>query len=213
MGVQKDREGAVASIVAAAQLYKKMLVGKRFLYVFDGRYIEVLFESKNFKHLTGVSTHLSAERFYKYAVERKLAVSQIWFDAHHPYALSVRKLRHLSDIAKMSSSENFMLEDISTDTKNYKFGTTDLKFTLCMGKPTDSNGNDIGECFIVESLRDEDCFSRSAEAFVVTHILSKPNDSRKYSDLLFMDKNSTIADLPSAVKQMLSDNILRAGTS
>ena len=208
MSVQEDRKNAAILISGAAQSYRKLLVGKRLLYVFDGRYIEVLFESKNFRHLTGVATNLSAERFFKYAVGQKLFAPQIWFDAKHPYALSVRKLKHLNDVANMSSSENFMLEDISTDTKNYKFGTTDLHFTLCMGRPTDSDGNEIGDCYIVESLRDEDCFSRSAGAFVVTHILSRPNDKKKYSDVLFMDKSATLNDLPDDVKQMLSDELL-----
>lgn len=209
MSVQKDRKNAVTLIAAAAQSYKNLLVGKRFLYVFDGRYIEVLFESKNFKHLTGVSTNLSAERFFKYAVGQKLAASQIWFDANHPYALSMRKLKHLNDIVFMSSSENLMLEDIKTDTKSYKFGTTDLHFTLCLGKPTDAEGNEVGDCYIVESLRDEDCFSKSADAFVVTHILSRPNDKKKYSNILFMDKSVTLDDLPNEVKQMLSEELLR----
>lgn len=208
MSVREDRKNAAMLISGAAQSYKNLLVGKRFLYVFDGRYIEVLFESKNFRHLTGVATNLSAERFFKYAIGQKLSASQIWFDANHPYALSIRKLKHLNDVANMSSSENFMLEDISTDTKTYKFGTTDLHFTLCMGRPTDSEGNEIGDCYIVESLRDEDSFSRSADAFVVTHILSRPNDEKKYSDILFMDKSATLNDLPDEVKRMLSDELL-----
>lgn len=35
---QKDREKIVQEIKAAAVLYKRHLVGKRFLYVFEGRY-------------------------------------------------------------------------------------------------------------------------------------------------------------------------------
>ena len=127
---------------------------------------------------------------------------------NHPYALSMRKLRHLGDIAKMSSSESFMLERISTDTQNYKFGTTDLHFTLCMGKPTDAEGNVVGDCFVVESLRDEDCFSKSADVFAVTHILSKSNDAKKYTDILFMDAAATLDDFPNEVKQMLSNELL-----
>lgn len=208
MNVWEDRKNVAALISTAAQFYKTLLVGKRFLYVFDGRYIEVLFESKNFRHLTGVSTNLSAERFYQYAVGNKLSAPQIWFDANHPYTLSIRKLKHINDVAKMSSSENFMLEDIKTDTKSYKFGTTDLHFTLCLGRPTDAKGNEVGDCFIVESLRDEDCFSKSVGAFVVTHILFKPNDKKQYSDILFMDKSATLDNLPQEVKQMLSDELL-----
>lgn len=208
MSVWDDRKNAVALISAAAQTYKNLLVGRRFLYVFEGRYIEVLFETKNFRHLTGVSTYLSAEKFYRYAIEQKLSASQIWFDEKHPYNLSMRKLQHLGDIAKMSSSESFMLEDISTNTRSYKFGTTDLHFTLCMGKPTDANGNEVGDCFIVESLRDEDCFSKSTDAFTVTHILSKPNDKKEYTNILFMDQSVALPDLSNEVKQMLSEKLI-----
>lgn len=38
MDKQRDREKIVQEIKTAASLYKKHLVGKRFLYVFEGRY-------------------------------------------------------------------------------------------------------------------------------------------------------------------------------
>ena len=60
MGKQQDREKIVQEIKIAADLYRKHLVGKRFLYVFEGRYIEVLYKAANFRHLTGVATNLSA---------------------------------------------------------------------------------------------------------------------------------------------------------
>ena len=44
MDKQRDREKIVQEIKTAASLYKKHLVGKRFLYVFEGRYIEELKE-------------------------------------------------------------------------------------------------------------------------------------------------------------------------
>ena len=67
MGKQQDREKIVQEIKVAANLYRKHLVGKRFLYVFEGRYIEVLYKAANFRHLTGVATNLSAKKFYSYA--------------------------------------------------------------------------------------------------------------------------------------------------
>ena len=36
--------------------------GKRFLYVFEDRYIEVLYKAANFRHLTGGDTNLSAKK-------------------------------------------------------------------------------------------------------------------------------------------------------
>ena len=63
----RDREEIVAKINNAAVLYKNNLVGRKFLYVFENRYIEVIYKSENFRHLTGVDTMLSAKAFYNYA--------------------------------------------------------------------------------------------------------------------------------------------------
>lgn len=49
---QQDREKIVQEIKKAAALYKKYLVGKRFLYVFEGRYIEVIYKSANIFYTT-----------------------------------------------------------------------------------------------------------------------------------------------------------------
>ncbi|WP_294717290.1 PBECR4 domain-containing protein [uncultured Gemmiger sp.] len=208
MSKKNDKEHIVKEICKAAKLYKANLVGKRFLYVFDGRYIEVLYKNVNFKHLTGVECNMSAADFYKNALKNRLQSPQIYFSASHPYSLCKRKIKHLCEISVLASSENFMLEEIATETRTYKFGTTDLNFSLCMNKEYDSYGNEKGDCYIVESLRDEDCFSRGKSAYTVTHILSKDNDSASYTDLLFMDKSVTLDDLPAPAREMLDGQLL-----
>ena len=55
MSKSQDRKNIVQSIINAANLYTQHLVGKRFLYVFDGRYIEVIYKSSNFRHLIEMS--------------------------------------------------------------------------------------------------------------------------------------------------------------
>ena len=82
MGKQQDREKIVQEIKIAADLYRKHLVGKRFLYVFEGRYIEVLYKAANFRHLTGVA-------------------SQIFFTPQHPFSLCKRKIKHIGQIAML----------------------------------------------------------------------------------------------------------------
>ena len=42
----------------------------------------------------------------------------------------------------------------------------------------------------------------------MTHILSKSNDAKKYTDILFMDAAATLDDFPNEVKQMLSNELL-----
>ena len=154
----QDRKKIIHEISAAAELYKKNLVGRQFLYVFDGRFIEVMYKAENFLHLTGVGTGLSAKQFYKYAVNRILSTSQILFNAAHPYDLCVRKLQHLCDMAELAASECFMLEEIRTSTQLYKFGTTNLDFTLCFGLDSKREGS-----YIAQSLRDENCFANSRD--------------------------------------------------
>ena len=132
MGRAEDRKAIVAEINQAAKLYRGFLVGKSFMYVFDDRYIEVIYKAENFKHLTGVDSHLSAKQFFKLASRGKLAASQIDFSNRHPYALSRRKVNHIVQLASFATSACFMLEDISTKSQCYKFGTTDLNFSLLM---------------------------------------------------------------------------------
>ena len=205
---QQDREKIVQEIKEAAALYKKYLVGKRFLYVFEGRCIEVIYKSTNFRHLTGVATNLSAKQFYSYAIKKKLQASQIFFTPQHPFALCKRKVKHIGQVAMLAGSEGFMLEEIVTTTKTYKFGTTDLNFTLCLNKELDDQGNEKVDCFVIESLRDEDCFSKSKTAYTVTHIFSRPNDKKRYTDLLYLDKNMTLSNLPEEIKVMLDESLL-----
>lgn len=100
------------------------------------------------------------------------------------------------------------MEEITTNTQSYKFGTTDLNFTLCMNKEKDDQENEKGDCFVVESLRDEDCFSKSNQAYVVTHIFARQNDVKKYTDMLYIDSSASMEDLPENVKDMLEPSLL-----
>ena len=188
----QDRKKIIHEISAAAELYKKNLVGRQFLYVFDGRFIEVMYKAENFLHLTGVGTGLSAKQFYKYAVNRILSTSQILFNA-----------QHLCDMAELAASECFMLEEIRTSTQLYKFGTTNLDFTLCFGLDSKREGS-----YIAQSLRDENCFAKSRDVYTVTHILSKQNDKKRYEKLLYMDKASSMAEIPVEVLQMMEPSLL-----
>lgn len=193
----------IAEIESAAQLYKQALVGRKFLYVFDGRYIEVIYKAQNFKHLTGVETTLSAKRFYSSALNHLLQTNQISFSKAHPYELCLRKIKHLHEIADLAQSESFLLEEIHTKTQTYKFGTTDLNFTLCMNKELDAAGHESSECYIVQSLRDEDCFAKAQNVYPVTHILSKPNDAHYYTDVVYLDRDESLETLPDTLLSLI----------
>ena len=79
MGITSDKEKIINSITKSASLYKNHLLGKTFLYVFEGQFIEVAYHINEFKHLTGVATSLSANSFYNKALDGILQKNQVWF--------------------------------------------------------------------------------------------------------------------------------------
>ena len=100
-----------------------------------------------------------------------------------------------------------MLEEITTQTKTYKFGTTDLNFSLCLDKEYYPDGNEKGTCFIAQSLRDEDCFSKSKNVYEVSHIFRKKNNEKLYHELVYYDRKEAV--IPESVKILLNDSLLR----
>lgn len=44
----------------------------------------------------------------------------------------------------------------------------------------------------------------------MSHTFSKQNDKKKYTDLLFMDKNSNLTGLPDEIKSLLEEGLLTA---
>lgn len=112
-------------------------------------------------------------------------------------------IQHICNIASMMTSESLMLEEVTTNSKTYAFGTTDLNFTLCLEKEYDKNGQPKGDCYIAQSLRDGDNVSKSKNVYAITHIFSTPNTCRKYTTLCYMDKNSSMDDLPRDVRGMI----------
>lgn len=156
-----------------------------------------------------MDTNLSAKSFYSYAVKGILTAKQIFFSARHPFTLCVRKVNHIKNAIRLAAAESFMLEEITTETRMYKFGTTDAAFALCMNPDVGHNGILKSECYVVESLRDEDCFHRAKQVYEVTHIFSRPNDEKLYSRMLYQAPNAV---LPESVKDLLNTE-LRVNTA
>lgn len=207
MSKKQDLKPIIKIIHQAAQTYKDNLVGKDFLYVFDNRFIEAKFRADNFMHFTGVDSNLPARRFYQNALNNKLSPSQIFFSQKHPFNLAQKKWNYICNIPNVLTAECFMLEKITTQTASYEFGTTNLDCTICLNKEL-VNGVAKGKHYIAMTLRDEDCFNRSQNQFIVTHIFSKPNNQGKYDTLQYIDRTSSANNLPESAKQMLSDDLL-----
>lgn len=207
MSKKQDLKPIIKIIHQAAQAYKDNLVGKDFLYVFDDRCIEARFRVDNFMHFTGVESNLPARRFYQNALNNKLSPSQIFFSKKHPFNLAQKKWNYICNIPTVLTDECFMLEKITTQTASYEFGATNVDCTICLNKEL-VNGVAKGKHYIAMTLRDEDCFNRSQNQYIVTHIFSKPNNRSKYDTLQYLDRTSSANNLPESVKQMLFEDLL-----
>ena len=197
---KEERRRIVQEIKEAAGVYRSYFVGRKFLFVFDDRYIEISFRKDAFKHLVGVESDLSANAFYKLAVENKLQDSQLYFSERHPIRSYKKKIAHMKKLRKLIEDQCFMLEDVVTNTAKFQFATTEGTFTLCMGIDQHSGDERL---YIVKSLRNGDASDKAARKYSITHIFAKRNDEKIYTDLIY----ATYERVPDYILAKVSDSI------
>ena len=209
MGTVSDNQLVINSINIAAAQYKQSLVGRVFLYVFEGNMIEVAYHETEFRHLTGVATNLTAQSFYDKAVNGILQQNQVFFDARHPRHLCRRKMRHIQNLSAVANTALIVLKDVSTATETFHFAFTELNFTLCLGRDIDLvTGQPKNDYYIVKSLRDGDMFNRSLYQYECNYIFSRQNDERLYDTICYSDGKASVEDLADEVKAKLSPSII-----
>ena len=192
----------------AAKNYQQYLAGKTFLYVYEGKCIEVVFKNSSFLHLTGVNTKLKAKEFYKHAKTKNgLKVQQFFFDKNHPYDLAEKKTEHLEDLYRITNTEVLITGDVVTLTANYRIGITDLQFILLCGANKDKHGKLIDNCLVPYSFRIEDISSdKFGELYEVDFIFCKQTNDSTYSTLSYKG-NKEIEEIPEEIRAKISESI------
>ncbi|MFI3202200.1 MAG: hypothetical protein R3Y54_11890 [Eubacteriales bacterium] len=99
-----------------------------------------------------------------------------------------------------------MLEYVETDTAVYKFGFTELNFTLCLGEDLNKEGNKKSSYFIPQSLRSGDCFKRSKNVYEIDFIFRKKNNQRTYNEMLFQG-NQEIKSVSDEIRERLDETL------
>lgn len=191
-------------IILAVDKYKNHLVGRCFLYVFDNRYIEVTFKANNFKHLTGVDSNLYGKDFYNRAKKHTLTTSQFYFSKEHPYNAAKKKIKYLHRLDELTNTDIFLLEKMETDTITYKFGFTNLDFSLGLTENLKSHTCEkIDDFYLPQTFRIKDkSFDRSEQRYIVDFIFEKDDKIDKYKKITFGDKD-LVHELPEIIKDLL----------
>ena len=113
------------------------------------------------------------QKFYSYAAKKMLQASQIFLHRSTLFHCVSVRLSISDRLQCWLARKDLCWKRLLQTQKLISFGTTDLNFTLCLNKEYDDKGQQKGDCFVVESLRDEDCFSKSRTAYTVTHIFQR----------------------------------------
>lgn len=194
------------NIISAAESYEKHLLGKCFMFVFGNQYIEVLFEKKRFKHLTGVGSVQKGNSFFRKALCGTLMASQIYFDKEHPYDLAKMKTDMLSELYRLTNEKIMIGEDVVTVTASYKFGLAnhDIQLVLCLGYNKDKNGNLINSFWVPYSVRIEELSAENQKE--CDFIISRPQEQTLYSDITY-SAGREIENLPKVIKSKIVENL------
>lgn len=200
-----NKNTIVRRIRRAAYNYKIYLIGKTFLFVYGDNFIEIIFKKSCFLHLTGVKSTLDAESFFKHAINgNHLKPSEISFDPIlHPADLANKKTKLLHDLYKITCTDVFIVDHVTTMTAVYKLGLTDFEMTILFGENTDRTGNKLNDCLVPYSFRVESINNNKFEnMYSVDFIFSKNTGDKKYNIILFQDKKE-IRNLPDQIKKKL----------
>ncbi|MBQ8063027.1 MAG: hypothetical protein IJ230_03740 [Clostridia bacterium] len=204
MGKKKQSKelALLESIKFAVKPYKEKLVGKKYLFVFDGRFLEVIFKAENFKHLAGVESPLSKRGFYKAAVSRTLNLKQLRFTNQHPFDYAQRKAAHLAEISSLVSEQSTILETVSLGPRMYRLGSTNHSFSVLFEE--DHVKGEPRGYYVPYSLRDEDVTAHSENSCDVTHVFEKASHERFYTKLTFLRDGHTLDELPQDIRDRLA---------
>jgi hypothetical protein len=194
-------------IVSAAKTYSQQLAGKVFLYVYGDEYFELLFQTSQFLHLTGVSTKLSAREFYNNARKGTLDSKQFGFTHEHSFAGAKKKLPCLNRLPELTTNMVCVLKDMTTATLTYKIGVTNLEFTLGLTENIDAKNNKINDWFLPRTLRVKDkAIENSGDGEIVDFIFVRDASAQKYSTLTFADKSKPI---PQSVAHLIDSEFYK----
>lgn len=192
-------------IIQAAQAYKEHLVGKVFLYVYGNDFFEVVFQTDQFLHLTGVSSMLGARDFYQKAKNSTLSTGQIFFDTRHPYRVAKKKLPCLLVLHELTNSLVIISKDTHTGTLLYKLSVSNLEFTIGLTENRGQDGSKINDWFLPRTLRvkDKPVENSSCSEFV-DFIFAKEATSTQYTEITYRDAEKVP---PQSIRMLLSSQL------
>lgn len=189
------------NIILNVQLYKNILAGHYYLYIFENRYFEMYYGTDNFLHLTGVGTNLSPNQFYQVAKKGQLQSSQLYFNSRFPLATALKKTNSLSELGKFVAEGYFVIKDLVTETVTYPYAITNIDQSVLIGlKEEDEKEIYIPKSFRVKGNIFDKC--DNSKMFEIQAILSKTDKEGLYDTVLYQEKDA-LHNLSEGIKKKI----------
>lgn len=108
-----NKKKALEVIIESAILYKKNLLGKKIMFIYQDEtnigYYKAKFEKNNFLHLTGLKTNLSSNQFFDRVMDKKINHNDFAENEKGTARLKLdvlRELMNLTSISKITGDYN-----------------------------------------------------------------------------------------------------------
>lgn len=199
---------AISIISRCAKQYKKYLDGNQVAFVYRDEknhsdFTEVKFRSYNFLHFTGVSPRagLSANDFYRYALNSRLKESDFEFKNNH---ITELKLQILEIVMKIDTSARMIGNYAGPHLELYTEKVTGTT-TACLGLIKK------GGCYIPNSILSEDIRSVVPKPpNKIYAIFKKPINSTVYTQLTYKSKSIELIKkcLPPGLVERIAPSLL-----
>ena len=186
-----DKKKAIKTIVEAASNYEKYLNDRSFLIVYKtesgSQYVEVVFRSWHFLHLTGLKTKKTAVQFYEACIENKLSEKDVVFDDSGKVGQKIKVLPYLHDLLY----HNCMIGDFINSgimiQADYFVG--DTKLILSVGFRKESNRD------VPVTLYSGDVRKLTNPTNKVLAIFARRYPETKYKEITYVSKNLNLNEL------------------
>ena len=192
-----DKKKAIKTIVEAASNYEKYLNDRSFLIVYKtesgSQYVEVVFRSWHFLHLTGLKTKMTAAQFYEACIDNKLSEKDVVFDDSGKVGQKIKVLPYLHDLLYHNCMIGEFINSGIMIQADYFVG--DTKLILSVGFRRESNRD------VPVTLYSGDVRKLTNPTNKVLAIFARRYPETKYKEVTYVSKNLNLngLELPSDV--------------
>lgn len=207
MSFEEKRKYIREMIIQNAKIYRDQIAGNHYMYIYKDKHLEISFEKKQFLHLTGVDTNLSANEFYKLANKNELRNSQLLFNSRFPLAVALKKVNHLNELPELVHKNSYIIENFVTETFTYPYVITNKDLSILIGI-SETNGQNFPKSFRVKGNIYNKALTQNIIIEEIEIVLKKKQVEEFYDTVVYKkDNNYDLNNLPEHIIEKISSKL------